>query len=110
VTSAAWRPIALPIARRVAFAVRGTGARRASSLMPGVVMARKNGSPRMPGSATAGMPSATTAATRPGAAIAMQSPHIAPSDVPTTVARSSPSASSMEPTCATACCRSGRDP
>ena len=92
----------------MALTVFGAGARLTRALTPGVVIARKYGSPRMPASETAGMPRATTERTRSGCSSAMHSAHIAPSEVPTTVARSSPRASSIEPTWATACRRSER--
>ena len=102
------RPIAPLIARRAADALRGGGTRLANARTPGVVIARKNGSAFMPGSATAGMPSATTLVTRSGCASARFIAHIAPSEVPATGTRSSSSASSNETSCATACRRSGR--
>ena len=42
------RPMALVIARRVAFAEGGAGSRLTSALTTGVVISRKNGSPFMP--------------------------------------------------------------
>ena len=88
---------------RVALTDLGTGrTREAIRPTPGIVMSRKNGSARTPGSATAGMPMATTAVTRAGASSAMHNAHIAPSDVPTSSARSRPSASSADVSCATA--------
>ena len=80
--------------------------RAATRPSPGSVISLKNGSARTPGSATAGMPTASTALTRSGAASAKQSAHIPPSDVPTSGARSRPSASSTDVSWGTACARS----
>jgi hypothetical protein len=66
------------------------------------------GSPRMPGSATAGTPSDATALTRPGASTARQSAHMPPSEVPMTGTRPRSSASSSDASCATAWSRSDR--
>ena len=93
--------------RRVV-ATFGERIRATSWRSPGVESAVKNGSPCMPGSATAGTPSEATAATRSGASTARQSAHIPPSEVPTIGTRSRPSASSSEVSWATACARSGR--